>query len=250
MKRLKELFEELRWIPEYLSKRVNNLAKISYEEKDLRQELDLKLWQSLNDYFHLIKEGKKPRVNIRRYCHTACLNRKVDFIRFTLNQKANKEKVCLNEGGIDIGKQDFSITLEVGDYDEDLKIMVDGMDILETECDDIKKMMFKDFIIGFSYEEIAFNYNVKINIVRSNIFKTRKKVKENYFKNNENLFDLETLLYIEKGNNEEDNENSSNPFQPGQKARLINERLKFSKGVTSPVMQRHRKYLNKIERRK
>lgn len=245
MKRFNELFEELKWIPEYLSKRVYNLARISYEEKDLKQELDLKLWQSINEYFDLIKIGKKPRVNIRRYCHTACLNKKVDFIRMLLRKKYKNEQLSLDQDSIDIGKTDFTITLEVGDYDEDLTIKIDGTDILDVEKDDIKKMMFKDFVYGFSYEEISFNYNVSIYVVRNNIHKTRKKIKERFIEEQENFFDFRTLLYIEDGQ-EDENENTVMNGSLGSKRKVSN----FSNVATSAVLQKHQKYIKRTERRK
>ena len=154
MRRLQELYEELSWIPEYLSQTVHSLGKLSFEREDLKQELRLKLWESLNKYFQLIKEEKKPKVNIRRYCHTACLNRKVDFIRMLLAYKRNNETVNISQSNIDIGKEDSDLFIEIdSDSEEDLTIKIDGFDILSVVDEKIKKMVFKDFILGLTYEK-------------------------------------------------------------------------------------------------
>jgi len=56
-KKLQSVFEEMLWIPEYLSRGVHSLQKISMEQDDIKQELRMALWLSLRKYVSLIKEG-------------------------------------------------------------------------------------------------------------------------------------------------------------------------------------------------
>lgn len=238
MKRLNELFIELSWIPEYLSRRVHSLAKMSYDEQDLKQELNLKLWESLNAYFKLIKEGNKPRVDIRRYCHMACMNRKVDFIRMTMRNKRNFGEIHLSNVEKDIGKEDILLQVEVSEYEEDLTIKIDGNDILSIIEDDNHKMIFKDFIIGFSQEEIAFSYGISLQNVKNIIHKVRNKIRKSFLDEYENLFDFKTLLYIESQEDEEDHIISEVMVKPVKRKTF----LSFPK---SKVISRHKKFIDK-----
>lgn len=237
MRRLQELFDELQWIPEYLSQTVHSLGKLSFEKEDLKQELRLKLWESLNAYFQLIKQGKKPKMNIRRYCHAACLNRKVDFIRMLLANKRTFEQINLSEMNTDIGKEETNINIEFDeDCEEDLAIKIDGFDILSVTDDLRKKLIFKDFILGFSYIEISILYGITKDQVNNIIHDMRKKIREKFSDDYVKQFDFQTLFYIEREIEEE--------LVVQSKVNLAKENLKdFQKKVNNKVYDKHRKYI-------
>jgi len=202
-KKLQSVFEEMLWIPEYLSRGVHSLQKISMEQDDIKQELRMALWLSLRKYVSLIKEGRKPQVDIRRYCHLACINKKIDLIRKTLRDKAQYN---FNVSDFDVGKYDSENNIHI-DIDN-LVIMVDGINILIFEEDEMKKMLFKDFIIGFSYKELSFNYGITVSMVKNYIHQTRLKIRNQFFKlfgiNIENFIESKTLYYTERSRHKED----------------------------------------------
>ena len=209
MRKYKEkFFKELSWIPKYMATTVFNLEKMTFSTEDLEQELSLTLWKAIEKYYEMISIGKKPKASIKRYCWVACKNSKGNFIRKINRNKRNVGKDSLTEHDIFI-KHGFESEFKI-DMSKKYKIIIDEIDILNFEYPNIYKAIFKDLIIGYSYQEVSEKYKINIGTIKVSIFKLRKKIKKKYYTIFENFFEDKALyIYRKQECSEEGNENKT-----------------------------------------
>ena len=196
-KKKKELlFEELLWIPEYLSK-VYNLQKIGYEQDDIKNDLRIILWKSINAYLKLLRNGNKPKCSIRAYAHKSCINAKGNIIRKLYAEKNNKTVGMEIYADIGIEKNiDININIK-----GDVKIF--GQSLFQfLDIDKNKIIIFKKYLIGFSYEELSIMFDLSLQQIKNILFQVRKEIRKKFatLKNNSGS----KMLFINKKGNIDD----------------------------------------------
>ena len=186
-----QIFKDLFWIPETLAMKVYDLDKLAFNHEDLQQELKIVLWKSISRYVELIKENKKPKINIRRYCYTAVMNEKINWIRKLNRNKRGFELLPIENKTIYCDSEDEFSKIKI--VDKTLKIIVDGINILDIPVPDLWKQIFMDSIIGYNYAEISEIYGISISVVKNNIHKIRLEIRKKYFSILKNLFKEKTF---------------------------------------------------------
>lgn len=175
----KKILEELSWIPEYLSNSVFNLYKISFEKKDLKQELYLTLIISIKKYIKLkIKQRGNIDYTIGQYCHTACKNKQRDILRKVLRKNIKNDTDDIDKYSVGIEVEKYIEFLEISD--ENFKILICGFDILSVEDVIIKKMIFRDFILGVKIRELSVLYDKPISSISGIINQVKNKIYGRY----------------------------------------------------------------------
>jgi len=192
---LKTLFNKFQWIPQYLSKSIFSENKISYEKQDILQDMNMRLWLALKTYYNLCKKNKKPRTNIGAFIHRYCINYKKRFIY----DIAKNSKIKIHYDEYDIGTFE-NVKIEIK-FENEMSIYIDNTNILNIDISNLDRNIFKDFISGYKYNEIAKIYNLSMPNVRNRIFSVRNKIKENFsdykFDDKDYLTSYERIEYFD-----------------------------------------------------
>ena len=186
-----EIFKGLSWIPKTLAMKVYDLDKLAFNYEDLQQELNISLWKAIESYVSLIKQDKKPKINISRYCYSSVMNEKINWIRKLNRNKRSFELLPIENKTIYCDSEDEFSKIKI--VSKTLKIIVDGIDILDISVPDLWKQIFVDSLIGYNYTEISEIYGISISVVKNNIHKVRSEIKKKYFSILENLFKEKTF---------------------------------------------------------
>lgn len=173
-----KVFESFIWMVEILSKTIYNYEKLNFTIEDLEQELKIVLWKSINSYVDLLKKNKEISVPIKKYCFICLKNAKLDFIRKIKTKKRNIDFEPLGE----IVQKERNDFLSVSIPEEGMDIFIDGVNILDFEdLEDIYKIIFKDFLIGYSIKELSEIYNFSQREIKRKIIEIRTKIRKKYF---------------------------------------------------------------------
>lgn len=193
IRKMKEEFLQKNfWIPEFLASQVYNLDKIGFTKSDLEQELKIVLWKSIEKYFTLLKEGKPPNITIGRYCYASCQNKKIDFIRMINRGKREIEGISISDGKHDVLK--FVDEIEIKGIDKkELIIEIDGINILDIPVPDFNKLIFKDYLLGYTMQELSECYSRSKGNISQIIFKVRKEIRRKFSSILENNFQEKTF---------------------------------------------------------
>ena len=196
-KKKEKIFKELSWIPKYFSSKVYDLQKLNFTKEDLEQEFNLVLWKAIEYYFSLIKEGRKPKTDIYRYCFIAIQNEKINFIRKINTNKRDLLYISLSNHDV-VANQSFDESIEIKMAEEG-KLIVDGIDILDFPYDSEYKRIFKDLLIGFTSKEVSEIYQIPDSTIRANICRMKHIIRSNFSDVLANLFKEKTLsIFVDK----------------------------------------------------
>lgn len=198
MKEEKEkIFEQLLWMPRFLSLKIYNIEKLGFNLQDMQQELSIKLWESIETYFNMKEKDRK--INLKTYCWTSLQNKKIDYIR-----KINREKRDIDFTSISGSEiyQSFDEKI-ITDLSKDCKLIIDGYDVLNVDCDNVMKRIYKDFVLGYSINELSEIYGFHISKVKKIIGKVRKLVRQKFLSVMENFSKEKTFILFREEEPEE-----------------------------------------------
>ncbi len=133
--------------------------------KDVVQECMIKVWEK-RDEMHLV-------LNIEAWCMQLVRNRSLDQLR-----SKHVKKTEVFEPAFDTRKERDTphLVAERGDVMERI------MKLMEELPDRQREVMHLRDIEGYTYKEIADTLDVDINLVKTNLFRARRKLKESLIK--------------------------------------------------------------------
>lgn len=136
------------------------------EAKDVVQDVFLKLWQKRNDLAEI--------ENIEAFAMRMTRNRCLDVI------KANKVVPIDSEIDRKLKEETIDVhsKVELSESANQIKMLINKLPDLQRSV-----MHLRD-IEQFSYEEIAEATNIKVNAIRVNLSRARKKVRDEFIKMN------------------------------------------------------------------
>ena len=142
-----------------------NIVKDDELAKDVVQECLIKVWEKREDVA-LIQ-------NLEAWCMMITKNKSLDKLR-----SKHVKKTDLFEVELDTRKEKDTpyVMTERSELMGRIQDMIDELPNRQREV-----MQLRD-IEGYSYKEIAENLNIDINLVKTNLFRARRKIKESLIK--------------------------------------------------------------------
>lgn len=219
-KEKEKVFKELSWIPKYFSTKIFDYHKLNMTQQDVIQELNIALWKSIEFYYKLILEDKKPKIEIKKYCYIAVQNEEINLIRKIHRIKRDIIYTSLSNHDI---FQSFGedISLQIS---EEGKLIIDGIDILDFPYNEEYKRIFKDLIIGYTFQEVSEIYNIPVGTIKTNIYKMRKIIRKNFREIFQNFFSEKTFYLFKDEDENEDTKKENDIFQERKRIQNFNKR--------------------------
>ena len=145
-----------------------NIVRDEDLAKDIVQEAMIKAWEKRNE-LHLIH-------NLEAWCMQVTKNKALDKLR-----SKHIKKTDLFEVQLDTRKERDNpyVVMERNDVLARIKGLIAELPQRQREV-----MQLRD-IEGYSYKEIADTLEIDINLVKTNLFRARRKLKESLIKDNE-----------------------------------------------------------------
>lgn len=149
-----------------------NIVRDEDLAKDIVQECMIKAWEKRNE-MHLIN-------NKEAWCMQVTKNKALDKLR-----SKHVKRTDLFEVELDTRKERDNpyVVMERNDVLARIKGLIAGLPQRQREV-----MQLRD-IEGFSYKEVADTLEIDINLVKTNLFRARRKLKESL--TNENAYGIE-----------------------------------------------------------
>ena len=144
-----------------------NIVKDEDLAKDVVQECLIKVWEKRNDL--------KLVQNLEAWCMQVTKNKALDKLR-----SKHVSRTDLFEVKLDTRKETntpYALT-ERGDLMTRIKLLIDLLPQRQREV-----MQLRD-IEGYTYKEIGEILEIDINLVKTNLFRARRKLKESLIKEN------------------------------------------------------------------
>ncbi|KYG71671.1 RNA polymerase sigma-70 factor (ECF subfamily) [Roseivirga ehrenbergii] len=144
-----------------------NIVKDEELAKDVVQECMIKVWEKRDEVKHIN--------NLEAWCMQVTRNRALDKLR-----SKHVKKTDLFEVEFDTRKEkDTPVVLtERNEIMNRIQFLIDALPSRQREV-----MQLRD-IEGYSYKEIADMLEIDINLVKTNLFRARRKLKESLIKEN------------------------------------------------------------------
>ncbi|KOF03136.1 RNA polymerase sigma factor [Roseivirga seohaensis] len=144
-----------------------NIVKDEELAKDVVQECMIKVWEKRDEVKHIN--------NLEAWCMQVTRNKALDKLR-----SKHVKKTDLFEVEFDTRKEkDTPVVLtERNEIMNRIQFLIDALPSRQREV-----MQLRD-IEGYSYKEIADMLEIDINLVKTNLFRARRKLKESLIKEN------------------------------------------------------------------
>mgnify|MGYP003643667231 FL=1 len=144
-----------------------NIVKDEELAKDVVQECMIKVWEKRDEVKHIN--------NLEAWCMQVTRNKALDKLR-----SKHIKKTDLFEVEFDTRKEkDTPVVLaERNEIMNRIQFLIDALPNRQREV-----MQLRD-IEGYSYKEIADMLEIDINLVKTNLFRARRKLKESLIKEN------------------------------------------------------------------
>lgn len=144
-----------------------NIVKDEDLAKDVVQECLIKVWEK--------REDLKLVNNLEAWCMQITKNKALDKLRSKHVSRTDQFEVQL-----DTRKERDTpyVVTERGDVMQRIHELIAGLPERQREV-----MQLRD-IEGYTYKEIAENLEIDINLVKTNLFRARRKLKESLIKEN------------------------------------------------------------------
>jgi len=144
-----------------------NIVKDEELAKDVVQECMIKVWEKRDEVKHIN--------NLEAWCMQVTRNKALDKLR-----SKHIKKTDLFEVEFDTRKEkDTPVVLtERNEIMNRIQFLIDALPSRQREV-----MQLRD-IEGYSYKEIADMLEIDINLVKTNLFRARRKLKESLIKEN------------------------------------------------------------------
>ena len=144
-----------------------NIVKNEELAKDVVQECMIKVWEKRDEVKHIN--------NLEAWCMQVTRNKALDKLR-----SKHVKKTDLFEVEFDTRKEkDTPVVLtERNEIMNRIQFLIDALPSRQREV-----MQLRD-IEGYSYKEIADMLEIDINLVKTNLFRARRKLKESLIKEN------------------------------------------------------------------
>ncbi|KYG82698.1 RNA polymerase sigma factor [Roseivirga echinicomitans] len=144
-----------------------NIVKDEELAKDVVQECMIKVWEKRDEVKHIN--------NLEAWCMQVTRNKALDKLR-----SKHVKKTDLFEVEFDTRKEkDTPVVLaERNEIMNRIQFLIDALPNRQREV-----MQLRD-IEGYSYKEIADMLEIDINLVKTNLFRARRKLKESLIKEN------------------------------------------------------------------
>lgn len=147
-----------------------SLQKVSMERNDLKQELSIWLYESIQAYCYKFIDGEEKNFkNLRKYCFISLKNNMINFLKEI--QKGQRRKM-INIEDLQLPEIEKQKLIEI----EFEHFYFNGVDVLKFLTMK-ERIIFRRYILGYKIREIAKKFNYPMGSVSLAIKKSKIKIK-------------------------------------------------------------------------